>query len=247
MLDSLQQQINDLYYKIKEIKYNDTTSVLRMIAETERLSAQYRNNTELLILQTHLQIMNSQEQKARAIANRVWELGGNISLMFEKMYLDDLINLHMTDMATVLIRPKFENINDGMKVFPLEMIRYALMIGNASLLKRIATTNTSNALLQSLNQFADTYIRTQYSTHFANIQKIIADNFGSLICGYDFNSYTDRGFTDIEIVLYFSNYDFNLKKYKMLIDSKIDGYLLSAGAKRIYNLNFVCKNIKDRN
>jgi hypothetical protein len=115
MLDTLQQQINDLYYKVKEIKYNDTTSVLRMIAETERLSAQYRNNTELLILQTHLQIMNSQEQKARAIANRVWELGGNISLMFEKMYLDDLINLHMTDMATVLIRPKFENINDGMK------------------------------------------------------------------------------------------------------------------------------------
>ena len=78
MLDTLQQQINDLYYKVKEIKYNETTSVLRMIAETERLSAQYRNNTELLILQTHLQIMNSQEQKARAIANREWVLGVNI-------------------------------------------------------------------------------------------------------------------------------------------------------------------------
>ncbi|MBQ8784614.1 MAG: hypothetical protein IJZ59_01045 [Alphaproteobacteria bacterium] len=246
MLDALQQQINDFYHKIKEIKYSDTTSILRITAEIERLSAQYRDNTELLILQTHLQIMNSQEQKARTIANRVWELGGNISLMFEKMYLDDLINLGMTDMATVLIRPKFENINEGMKVFPLEMIRFALMVGNASLLKRIAATNMSNALLKSLNQFADTYIRTGYSAHFVNIQKIVAENFGNLICGYDFNSYTDRGFTDIEIVLYFSNYDFNLKKYKMLIDSKIDGYMLTSGTKRINNLSFVCRNIKDR-
>ena len=125
MLDSLQQQINDLYYKIKEIRYSDTTSVLRLIAETERLSAQYRNNTELLILQTHLQIMNSQEQKARAIANRVWELGGNISLMFEKMYLDDLINLGMTDMATVLIRPKFEIINFDE---PIKMLTSSIVV-----------------------------------------------------------------------------------------------------------------------
>lgn len=45
---------------------------------------QYRDNVELLILQTHLEILNSREQRARAIASRVWELGGNISLVFEK-------------------------------------------------------------------------------------------------------------------------------------------------------------------
>ena len=67
----LQRQINDLYKKVTGLEYNNTNAILRTTAEAEKLSAQYRDNTELLILLTRLQIMNSQEQRARALANRV--------------------------------------------------------------------------------------------------------------------------------------------------------------------------------
>jgi len=241
-----QRQIDGLYRKTGELGYNNTNAILRTAAEAEKISAQYRDDTELLILQTRLQIMNSQEQRARALADRVWEIGGNIRPMFEKMYLDDLINLAMVDMAGVLIRPRFENPAEGLAMFPLEMLRYALITGNVSLIKRITSAAAPNRMFQAFAQFAETYQKTGYAAHFANIARIVLDNVGSLICGYDFNFYTDRGFTDIEILLYFSNYDFNLSKYAMLLNSKIDGYCLTSGVKRINNLSFVCRHIKDR-
>jgi len=36
-----------------------------------------------------------------------------------------------------------------------------------------------------------------------------------------------------------------LKKYQTLLETKIDGYFLTSGVKRIYNLSFACRNIKD--
>nr|QIM10602.1 hypothetical protein PlAlph_4940 [uncultured Alphaproteobacteria bacterium] len=244
--EAIRRKIDDLYHKVTELPYNNTSAILRITAEVEKIAAQHRDNTELLILQTRLQIMNSQEQRARALANRVWEIGGNISLMFEKMYLDDLINLGMIDMATVLIRPRFENLQEGLRFFPLEMLRYALITGKSDLIRRMTAEAEPNRLFKALNQFAETYQKTKYTSHFSNIARIVLDNVGGLMCGYDFNFYTDRGFTDVEIILYFNNYDFNINKYVQLINSKIDGYCLTSGVKRINNLSFACRHIKDR-
>lgn len=244
-INNPEQQIDAMFQKVKGLSYNNINEIMRTTAEVERLFSRYRNNTELLILQTRLQILNSQEQKARAIANQVWQIGGNIRIEYEKMYLSDLINLGMIDMATILIKPRFQNIAENIKIFPLEMIRYALITGNTSLLKKISSAAANKPLFQALTQFANTYQHAHYDSHFANIQKIVLENIGNVICGYDFNFYTDRGFTDIDIILYFSNYDFNLNQYKMLINNKIDGYCLTAGIKRIHNLNFVFRKIKD--
>ena len=239
------QQIEALYDKVLKLSYKNTSAILQTIGEVERISSQNRENTELLILLTHLQIMNSQEQRARALANRVWELGGNISLLFEKMYLRDLLNLGMIDMAAILLRPRLENLDENIAIFPIEMIVFALMIGNAQLLKNVVGKNRTNPLCRALLHFAETYIDTQYEYHFANIQKIVLNNVSDMICGYDFDYYTDRGFTDVEIKLYFSNYDMNVKKYQMLIENKIASYFSTCAGKRIFNLSFTCLNIKD--
>lgn len=241
----LQQQVDNLYSKIKTLKYNNTNAIMQVLSEAERLSLQYPDNAEILIMQVHLQIMNSQEQKARAIANHAWEIGGNLRTVYEKMYVNDLINLGMSEMAGILLRPHFENLQQDIRVFPLEMVRFALMTGSADLLSRVVGTLPNNPLFEALQQFVRTYQNLRYTTHFANMQKLVMDNVGNQICGYDFNCYTDRGFTDVEIVLYFSNYDFDLKQHKENINSILNRYCSSAGVKRIYNLSYVCKNIKD--
>jgi len=238
-------QIDNLYSKIKALKCNNTNAIMQVLAEAERLNLQDPNNAEILVMQAHLQIMNSQEQKARAIARHAWEIGGDLRIVFEKMFAGDLVNLGMTEMAGILLRPHFENLQQGIKIFPLEMVRFALMVGNIDLLSRVVGTFPTNPLFAALTQFVRTYQRLRYTTHFANIQKLIADNFGQQICGYDFNCYTDRGFTDVEIVLYFSNYDFDLKRHSETINNYINKYCSSAGVKRINNLSYVCRNIKD--
>lgn len=245
MLTIVTQQIQNLYKQVKGLNCNNTTEILKTGAMVDKMLMQYRDNVELLILQAHLEILNSREQRARAIASRVWELGGNISLLFEKMYLDDLINLGMLEMAMMLIKPHFENLNQDIDVFPLEMIKFALITGSVPLLKKLAVLNPAEPLFAALNQFADAYRINNYEEHFKNIQRIVIDTFGREICAYDYNIYTNRGFTDLEIVLYFSNYNLELKKYQTLLNTKIDGYCLTSGVKRIHNLSFVCRNIKD--
>ena len=132
----ISQQIQNLYRQVKSLSCSNTTEILKTGAMVDKMLMQYRNNVELLILQTHLEILNSREQRARAIASRVWELGGNISLVFEKMYLDDLINLGMLEMSMLLIKPHFENLEEDIEVFPLEMIKFALITGSIPLPSR---------------------------------------------------------------------------------------------------------------
>jgi len=243
--EMLKQQIKNLYNQVKDLNCNNTTEILKTNAVVERLLTQYREHPSLLILQTRLAILNSQEQSARAFANRVWEVGGNIDISFEKMYLDDLMNLGLLEMALILIKPRFENITEGLKNFPLEMIKFAIMTGSVPLLNKIILNGNDNSVYKALSEFADVYQQNKYEEHFKNIQKIALDTFGKDMCAYDYNLYTNRGFTDLEIVIYFSNYNLELKRYHILLDGKITGYFLTSGAQRIHNLNFVMKNIKD--
>ncbi len=242
---AVNQQIQNLYLQVKELSCNNITEILKTGAIVDKTLMQYRNNVELLILQAHLEILNSREQRARAIASRIWELGGDIQLTFEKMYLDDLINLGLLEMAMLLIKPKFENINEDIDIFPLEMLKFAIITGSIPLLRKIVEINHNNPLFRSLSQFAETYRINNYEEHFKNIQKIVIETFGGEMCAYDYNIYTDRGFTDLEIILYFSNYNSELPRYHALLENKIKGYFMTSGAKRINNLSFSLRNIKD--
>ncbi len=243
--NSISQQIQNLYQQVKELSCNNITEILKTGTIVDKTLMQYRSNVELLILQTHLEILNSREQRARAIASRIWELGGNIQLTFEKMYLDDLINLGLLEMAMLLIKPKFENINEDIDIFPLEMLKFAIITGSIPLLRKITAVNPENPLFHSLSQFAETYRINNYEEHFKDIQKIVMETFGSEMCAYDYNIYTDRGFTDLEIILYFSNYNSELRRYHALLESKIKGYFMTSGTKKINNLSFSLRNIKN--
>lgn len=239
------QNIQILYQQLKTLDCNNQTGISRLKNVVEQLLAQNRDNTELLILQMQLEIMSSQEQRARMIAHRIWEVGGNISPLFEKMYLDTLMNLGLLEMAMLLIKPRFEKVADSAMLFPLEMLKFALMTGSVSLMRRVVKSAPSNAVFSAIEQFCAVYEKNRYEDYFKNIQKIVLESFGQQICAYDYNIFTDRGFTDIEIVLYFNNEEVQLSKYKMLLESKVNGYCLTVGIKRINNLSFVFKNIKD--
>ena len=242
----IKQQINNLHQQVLNLDCSNLTEIIRTTAMVDKMLIQYRDNIDLLILQTHLEILNSREQRARAIASRIWELGGNLSPAFEKMYLDDLMNLGLLEMAMMLIKPHFENLQSDINTFPLEMIKFALMTGSCALLRKIlSVADLSNPMYAALKQFADAYQINRYDEHFKNIQKTAMETFAKEMSAFDFNIYTDRGFTDVEIVFYFSNHARELGRYLTLLETKINGYFMTTREKRIYNLSFVCRNIQD--
>ena len=241
----LTRQIQALQTQIAQVSCHNTTEILRTTAIIEKLLTQYPENLPLLILQCRIEILNSREQKARALAHRIWEIGGNLTARFEKIYIDNLLNLGLLEMAMILLKPRFADLAANLPTFASPMIKFALITGSVALLQKICQYGGNTSTYAALQQFVDTYKFNHYEEHFKNIGKIVMENFGDDICAYDFNLYTDRGFTDVEIVLYFSNYDTNLPKYKTMLENRIDGYFLTAKAKRIYNLSFVFRSIKD--
>ena len=165
----ISQQIQNLYRQVKSLSCSNTTEILKTGAMVDKMLMQYRDNVELLILQTHLEILNSREQRARAIASRVWELGGNISLVFEKMYLDDLINLGMLEMSMLLIKPHFENLEEDIEVFPLEMIKFALITGSIPLLKKIIAGRAALSGVEPICRLLSAQqLRGAFQKHSAN-------------------------------------------------------------------------------
>ena len=62
----ISQQIQNLYRQVKSLSCSNTTEILKTGAMVDKMLMQYRDNVELLILQTHLEILNSREQRARA-------------------------------------------------------------------------------------------------------------------------------------------------------------------------------------
>ncbi len=239
------KQVKDLYNKVTNTGYSNITEILRINTDVDKMITQYQNVTALLILRTHLAIMSSQEQKARACANHVWEIGGTIDTDFEKMYLNDLMSLGLIDMAGILLKRRLENIEDNIKNFALEMLKFAIITGNSKLIKKITQYDYGRTISVALSSFADVYQQNNYDDHFKQIQAITLNLFGKEMCGYDFNVYNDRGFTDLEIIIYFSNYNTEIYKFLPLLESKISGYFLTSGAKRINNLSFAIKHIKN--
>ena len=59
MLTIVNQQIQNLYKQVKGLSCNNTTEILKTGAMVDKMLMQYRDNVELLILQAHLEILNS--------------------------------------------------------------------------------------------------------------------------------------------------------------------------------------------
>lgn len=64
------------------------------------------------------------------------------------MYLDDLINLGMLEMSMLLIKPHFENLEEDIEVFPLEMIKFALITGSIPLLKKSSPSRRQSRFIR---------------------------------------------------------------------------------------------------
>ena len=81
-------------------------------------------------------------------------------------------------------------------------------------------------------------------SQFKNIQKMILANTEDILCAYEYNLYDDRGFPEIEIVIYCNYDDLSCLKIQNELEKKIDAYWHSCGKERIYCLNVSIKNIR---
>ncbi|MBE6452711.1 MAG: hypothetical protein E7012_04400 [Alphaproteobacteria bacterium] len=245
MTEKAELVFEGLLNKLYTIPFQETSKIKDIEAKIFTELQKYPANIYGLITLMFLQIMQANRVGAKDTAFRIWDIGGDLSPYFELVYIENLINIGLLDMAKILLTTKFENIRENIDDFYSVMVKYAIVIGDLSLLSKIKQYDEYASENETLYEFAEMYQESGYSGQFKNIQKMIIEQQGNNICAYEYNLYDDRGFPELEIEIY-NNTDSNqIVKEQEQIDKKIDAYWFSCGKERLYNHSVTFKNIRE--
>lgn len=198
-----------------------------------------------LITLMYAQIMLGNRSKANALALKIWDIGGSLDPFYEFVFVENLLSLGLLDMASVLLKPRFENLRESIDMFYPAMVKFAVMTGNISLLNRIAEYPDIPVSDDDLFALADVYTESQAVEIFKNIQKIILENCAEYLCSYEYALYHDRGFPELEIILYVNSDPSFCAHLQASVDAKITAFWRSMGQERLNNFSITVTNIKD--
>ena len=242
-IQTAEELFEPLMDELFAIDYGDSDAII--VVEQKIYNALQQNPAQIegLITLMLAQIMLGNRDKAKALANKIWEIGGELPRFFELIFVANLLNLGLLDMASVLLKPRFERLLENAGYFYPVMIKFALMTGNISLLQRLeAFPDSEDDRL--LFELIDVYEEGKFTDQFKNIQKLVLENAGNFLCAYEYNLYDDRGFPEIEIELYVNLDSSSCDRLEKILLTKIDAFWRSTGNEPLNNYTVSVLNIK---
>ena len=218
--------------------YEDTPQIENYERQVYDLLKNSPQNIEGLEVLLRIELMLGNHQKAQSIAYRIWEIGGTMKPEFEKSYINDLLNLSLIEMALILLKPYFERMTDNINDYGHLFLKYAIASGQVMVLEKVASQLMTVGSKKALTDFTAVYRYLNYTETFRGIQRRVLDMVKNTLCAYEFNIYTDRGFTDLEILLYVGKEILDCNKLKEKLDIQISAVCAAKGTKKLNNLSF---------
>lgn len=235
----------DLLDRLFLLDYSDTSELLEVEQQIYAALQKQPNHIEGLILLMFQQIMSGNRAKAQALAYKIWEIGGNLEPFMEMIYIECLLNLGLIDMASVLLKPRFETLRENLDDFYPVLVKFAVMTGSVPLLNRMAAYPEAAGEDEVLFDVAGMYAAAHNAEHFKNIQKLILEHAVEYLCSYEYNLYDDEDIPELEIVLYVAFDPSFCAKMEQNIRQKITAYLNSAHVTGLDNLHIKVLNIRN--
>ncbi len=224
--------------------YRDTAAIMKTEAQIYAALQRRQDDVEGLITLMFEQIMLGNRTKAKALAYKIWEIGGELNPVFEEIFTENLLNLGMLDMAAILLKSRFDNLSLNIAGFYPVLAKFALMSGDLSQLLRLQpyTEAGDDAVLYDL---AEVYKQAGNSEQFKNISRLVLEQISEYLCSYEYDLYDDRGFPEIEIILYINFEEAFCRRLEDGINTKIGAYWQSSGYPALDNFSVRVENIKN--
>ena len=146
-------------------------------------------------------------------------------------------------MASILLRPYFEKMSAYVGEYGHLFLKYAIAAGLLNVIEKTAALLPSVGVRKALTDFAAVYRHLNYADAFKGIQRSVLDNVRDTLCAYEFNLYTDRGFTDLEILLYVGNETLDYERLREFVYLQASAVCSAKGVKRLNNLSFVIRPV----
>lgn len=228
----------EVYNFIKTLKYNDKDGIIFLEQQLYNLLQKLPDDINLLALLMREQIMNNRGQRARSIAYKIWESGGTLDPEIEQIYIDDLINLGLEDMAGGALTPYISDIENNVEKYHDLFLKYAVFSGNMSLLERVLNFLPDSGDYQILRYWLMLNNEEKVMGHIQPIMKRLNDNVLDGMLGFEYNLFMDRGFPDVEFVYYVDETITNYNELRDKMNLQISSYC--AAHKIIDLLNLSC-------
>lgn len=240
--EDIEDQVMFLYIQLM----NTPFSKINIISDIERslyqeISADPDDYLGLLALM-QAQTMLGNHDKAKAFAYKIWENGSKLEEMEEYLYINNLLNLGLLDMASVLLKPRLENLLVHIENFYPLMLKIAVMTGNSYLIERLAANPNAPEDDQTLLGIISRYKNYNYVEHFKNVQKIVLDTLKNNLCAYDYG--IESGvFDEIDVVFYVNGDGDEVARLNNDLTEKLNAYYASANIEKMSNYTWRIKPV----
>ncbi len=230
------QLLNNLHYdQLEEISNLEKQIYTALKQNTE--------NVVGLIVLMQEQIMVGNQSRAKALAYKIWEIGGKLTPLIENLYICNLINIGLLEMAGILLKNRMDNMANNFENFYSTILKYSIATGDMFLLEKIVKLSANPSERQKIAEFINVNKNLNYVSHFQNIQKLIYDKTKDFMLSYEFNLYNDRGFTDLEIVLYVNDDTADINQFFENLEMQIISYCATKKINRLNNVCFLVRRI----
>lgn len=236
--------MTDLVYIFQRLNENSSENLRETEAEIYEIIKEEPDNAEVLIALMQVNILMGQKQKAKALANRIWEIGGKFEKYIEINFINNLINLGMVEMASVLLKPRFERLSENAKDFIGIFLKFSVVTGNSYLLEKsnIYTLQPDEKIL--INDFIKVYEILKYSDHFKAMQRLLLDISKENLCRYEYKFLNERNFSELNLTLYTDLLPADCDILWQKINSRLDLYCQTNQITRMDNVHFDVKSLR---
>jgi len=225
-----------VYRLLAKLDYARQDDILNLEHQLYALIKQNPDDISGLIILMQEQIMRGEQERAKALAYKIWDMGGDMSPSLEALFISNLINVGLIDMAGILLKPKFDALNAYIKIFYPQLFKYAVVTGNLGYIERIAALDDDFERKKALKEFTDVFKVLDAAGHFRALQQSLAGMVKDVTLSQECNIYTDRGFTDLEIVVYVGSEAGDLQTLNNKLEMQITAYCAAKGLPRFNNL-----------
>ena len=112
-----EDQVLFLYTQLMNLPFSETETIMQI---EQSLYQEHNANPQdrlAIIGLLQAEIMLGNRKKAQSFAYLLWDMGEGISLAEELLYINNLIDLGLLDMASELLKPRFENLSQNIENF----------------------------------------------------------------------------------------------------------------------------------
>lgn len=228
-----------VYQYLLSLDYTNVEGIMFLEQQLYGLLQQSPENPDLLALLLHEQIMNNRGQRSRSIAYKIWDAGGNMKPEIERMYIDDLMNLCLLDMAGAALTPAISELEESVKVWPDLLFKYAVISGNMTLLERLLSYMPDRREYNILRDWVGLNEYLHVSSHIPNIMTRLTEKMQDTMLGFSYNLFSDREVPDIEFVFYVDNEVKNYDETREMLNLQISSYCALRKIDDLLNLSTV--------